>query len=177
MSRGGYRPGSGPAKGTKYRPRKGKKPKPTPRKPKKPLEPTEQDKIRQMLAMGTKVSARLYQEFLQRVGRGEKLTLAEKKMMEKLGEELAAEIDGEKAPEPVEAGEMSPLELMLKGMRDPNEPKETRYRLAIAAAPFIHPRKGEGQGKKEDKADLAARAGSGKFRSSPPPLLKIVENK
>jgi len=174
MARGGYRPNSGPKKGAKYRPRAGKKTKPTPRKPKPPIEPTEADKIRQMLAMGTKVSARLYQEFLQRVGRGEKLTLAEKKMMEKLGEELAAEINGEKAPEAVEAGEMSPLELMLKGMRDPNEPKETRYRLAIAAAPFVHPRKGEGQGKKEDKAERAKQAGAGRFRASAPPQLKVV---
>ncbi len=176
MSRGGYRPNSGPKKGAKYRPRKGKEPKPGEPKAKKASpEPTDADKIRAMLAMGTKVRARMYQEFLARVGRGEKLTLAEKKMMEKIGEELAAEVNGEKPPATIETGEtVTPLELILKGMNDPNESKETRYRLAIAAAPFVHPRKGEGLGKKDEKNERAARAGSGKFRSSAPPLLKVV---
>ena len=175
--RGGYRPNSGPAKGTKYRPRAAKKkPKPSAGKAKAPPEPTDADKIRQMLAMGTKVRARMYQEFLQRVGRGEKLSLAEKKMMEKIGEELAAEVNGEKPPEPVMEGEnVTPLEVMLKGMRDPNEPKETRYRLAIAAAPFIHPRKGEGMGKKEEKNERAKKAGGGNFASMAH-RLKLVGN-
>ncbi|MFH1757705.1 MAG: hypothetical protein ABH969_06635 [Pseudomonadota bacterium] len=174
--RGGYRPNSGPKKGAKYRPRK---PKPgqevkvkTPRKPKKPPEPTEQDRIRQMLAMGTKVSARLYQEFLQRVGRGEKLTLAEKKMMEKLGEELAAEI-GEKAPAAVDGKIETPLEFMLRIMNDPNEPEEFRARMATSAAPFCHARVGEGVGKKEDKITRAKSAGEGKFKAGRAPLALV----
>jgi hypothetical protein len=193
MARGGYRPGSGPAKGTKYRPRVGKEPKPqgnrspqgelkAPRKPraeqkpKPPPEPTDADKIRQMLAMGTKVRARMYQEFLQRVGRGEKLTLAEKRMMEKIGDELTAELNGEKPPTEVTAtgAPETPLEFMLRIMNDPTQPEDYRARMAVSAAPFIHPRKGEGAGKKEEKSDRAKAAGSGKFAASAPPKLKVV---
>ncbi len=165
MASGGYRPGAGRKKGAKDR---------KPRKSPKP-ELTERDKIKQMLAMGTKAKARFYQEFMLRVSRGEKLTVPEMKMMDKLGAELAADV-GEKTTTPVETGEtVTPLELMLKGMNDPNEPKETRYRLAIAAAPFVHPRKGEGAGKKDEKADRAKQAGSGKFAASAPPVLKMVK--
>ncbi|MFH2018842.1 MAG: hypothetical protein ABII98_02515, partial [bacterium] len=98
-----------------------------------------------MLAYGTKARARFYQEFLLRVSKGEKLSIAEKKLMEKLGQELAAEVDGE--PEKVgTAEELDPLTYMLKIMNDPNEDKEARARMAIAAAPYCHPRKGEGAG-------------------------------
>jgi len=171
--RGGYRPNSGPKKGAKYRPRAGKKPKPTPRKPKPPIEPTEADKIRQMLAMGTKVSARLYQEFLHRVGRGEKLTMAEKKLMEKIGAELAAEVNGEK-PLTVQGETETPLEFMLRIMNDPNEPEEFRARMAVSSAPFCHARVGEGLGKKEEKNERAKTAGAGRFRASAPPQIKLV---
>ena len=174
--RGGYRPGSGPAKGTKYRPRAEKKEQtPSTRKAKAPPIDGDAEKIRQMLAMGTKVRARMYQEFLQRVGKGEKLTLAEKKMMEKIGEELAAEVNGDTPPSTPEIQEtVTPLELMLQIMNDPKEPKELRARMAVAAAPFVHPRKGEGAGKKEEKADRAKNAGSGKFKAGAPPQLKVV---
>jgi hypothetical protein len=176
MARGGYRPNSGPKKGAKYRPRKRKEPKePKPdRKEKAPPDTSDADKIRQMLAMGTKVRARMNQEFLQRVGRGEKLTLAEKKMMEKIGAELAAEVNGEKAPVTVDGKIETPLEFMLRIMNDPNEPEEFRARMACAAAPFMHPRKGEGAGKKEEKNVRAKTAGAGRFRASAPPQLKVV---
>jgi hypothetical protein len=49
--------------------------------------------------------------------------------------------------------------------------------MAIAAAPFCHVRKGEGAGKKEEKADRAKAAGSGKFASRPMPLKLTVVNK
>ena len=173
MSKGGYRPGSGPKKGAKYRPRKGKKPKPTPRKPKKP---PEQDKIQQTPELSEKeIKRRFYREFQNRKAKGEKLTVPEMKMMLSLSAELSAEIGDEGIKTTGAPDEnLTPLDLMLRGMRDPNEPKETRYRLAIAAAPFIHPRKGEGQGKKEDKADRAKVAGAGRFAASKPPVLKVV---
>jgi putative hemolysin len=118
-----------------------------------------------MLAMGTKVRARMYQEFLQRVGKGEKLTLAEKRMMEKIGAELAAEVNGEKAPAAVDGKIETPLEFMLRIMNDPNEPEEFRARMATSAAPFCHVRKGEGAGKKEEKNERAKTAGAGRFAS------------
>lgn len=43
---------------------------------------------------------------------------------------------------------LTPLEYMLKIMRDPNEDKERRAHMAILAAPFCHVRKGESLGKK-----------------------------
>ena len=161
MSRGGYRPGAGRKKGTKdAKPRKG-----SPRS-------VEQDKIREMLAYGTKARARFYQEFLVRMGKGEKLSIAEKKLMEKLGAELAAEVDGDQ-PKTETAEELDPLTYMLKIMNDPNEDKEARARMAIAAAPYVHPRKGEGAGKKQDKDDRAKVAGKGKFGAGAPPLRRV----
>jgi phage terminase small subunit len=61
---------------------------------------------------------------------------------------------------------------MLRIMRDPNEDKDRRARMAIAAAPFCHARKGEGSGK-EDKAERARVAGAGKFSPSKPPLSLV----
>mgnify|MGYP001291893643 CR=1 FL=1 len=181
--RGGYRPNSGPKKGAHYRPRTPKPGQPSatmpakkPRKAKPPPEPTDADKIRQMLAMGTKVRARMYQEFLRRVGKGEKLTLAEKKMMEKIGEELQADVNGEKPPVTVDGKIETPLEHLLRVMNDPKESEETRLRAASLAAPFCHVRKGEGAGKKEEKQGRAESAGKGRFRASAPPQLKVVSN-
>jgi len=161
MSRGGYRPGAGRKKGTKdAKPRKG-----SPRA-------AEADKIREMLAYGTKAKARFYQEFLMRMGKGEKLSIAEKKLMEKLGAELAAEVDGDQ-PKAGTAEELDPLTYMLKIMNDPNKDEELRARMAIAAAPFVHARKGEGAGKKQDKDDRARAAGKGKFGAGTPPLRRV----
>jgi len=70
---------------------------------------------------------------------------------------------------------MMPLDYMLKVLNDPNEADKARKdRMAIAAAPFCHARKGEGAGKKEVTADRAKNAGSGKFKASAPPVLKVV---
>lgn len=168
--RGGYRPNSGPAKGTKYKPRT---PKPDAKKPK---EPTEREKLKAMLAMGIKAKAKFYQDFLVRVSHGEKLTVSEQKMMDKLGAELAEDL-GEKEPGPpkAEGEKLEPLEYMLKVMNDPTENPDMRARMAIAAAPFRHARKGEGVGKKQEREDRAKAAGGGRFAPSAPPSLKVVK--
>ena len=70
-------------------------------------------------------------------------------------------------------GTMTPLEFMLAVMNDPKQDPEMRARMAIAAAPYIHPRAGEKQGKKNDQADRAKKAGAGKFSQSKPPF-KVV---
>jgi len=161
MSRGGYRPGAGRKRGTKdAKPRKGS-----------PVA-IEHDKIREMLAYGTKARARFYQEFLVRMGKGEKLSIAEKRLMEKLGTELAAEVDGEPGKSG-KAEDLTPLEFMLRTMNNTAEDKKLRASMAIAAAPFVHPRKGEGAGKKQDKDDRAKQAGKGKFGAGAPPLRRI----
>ena len=68
---------------------------------------------------------------------------------------------------------MTPLDYMLKVMRDPREDAGRRDRMAIAAAPFCHVRKGEGNGKTE-KLSRAKEASVGKFAPMKPPL-KLVK--
>jgi phage terminase small subunit len=67
---------------------------------------------------------------------------------------------------------LTPLEYLLRVMRDPHADLERRARAAIACLPFCHVRKGEG-GKKDDKADRAKAASRGRFASSRPPLTRI----
>lgn len=69
---------------------------------------------------------------------------------------------------------LDPLTYMLKVMNDPAADKGRRDRMAVAAAPFVHGRKGEGQGKKDERADKAKIAGAGRFAASHPPL-KVVK--
>lgn len=114
MARGGYRPNSGPVKGTKYAPRGSRKPKES---------------------------------------RGG------------IPEDIKADAAAEN---------LDPLTYMLKIMNDPDAAQDRRDRMAVAAAPFVHARKGEGAGKKDEKADAAKRAGSGKFAPGKPPVLKVV---
>jgi len=159
--RGGYRPGGGRPKGVKdSKPRKGTEAQ------------VEAEKIRQMLALGTKAKAKFYQEFLIRVSKNEKLTLAEKNMMDKLAVELAANVAGEQPL--AEAEKLDPLSYGLKIMNDPNEPKDRRDRMAIALLPYLHPRKGEaGTGKKDEQGDRAATAAKGKFKTGRAPLALV----
>lgn len=116
MARGGYRPGSGPLKGTKY----------SPRGTRKKQEPGKKKGIPQDI------------------------------------KDKATAVD------------MTPLEYMLKVMNDPDEDRDIRARMAVAAAPYIHPRKGEGAGKKQAREDKAKGAAAGKFAPSAPPQLKVV---
>jgi|SRR5215218_1230364 len=86
-----------------------------------------------------------------------------------------------KQPEPIEVQaqqppadpeNLTPLDYMLRVMNDPTAQPERRDRLAIAAAPFCHPRANEGKkGKKEEQADAARAAASGRFAAPPPPRL------
>jgi phage terminase small subunit len=172
MSRGGYRPGAGRKVGSKdSKPRKGSK-------NKKRVERTDQDKIQQMVDIGKRARYKTYQEFLIRVANVDKkqkpLSTAEKRLMVKIGAEIEKEtkVDPEITANAA-AENMTPLDYMLKVMNDPKAEKDRRDKMAIAAAPFIHPRKGEGSAK-EDKADRAKKAGEGKFAPSKPPL-KVVK--
>lgn len=161
MGSGGYRAGGGRPRGSKdTKPRKGTEAQ------------AEAEKIKQMLALGTKAKAKFYQEFLIRVSKNEKLTLAEKNMMDKLAVELASELDGERPA--ADAEKLDPLTYMLRVMNDPNETDKTRRdRLAIAAAPYIHPKAGENEGKKDAKAERAREAGKGRFAPSKAPLALV----
>ena len=75
--------------------------------------------------------------------------------------------------EPGPPDNYTPLEYMLRVMNNPSETAARRAWAAQSAAPYCHPRKGEGAGKKEEKADRARSAGSGKYAASPPPLRVI----
>jgi len=67
------------------------------------------------------------------------------------------------------AEKLDPLEYMLKVMNDPNADPARRDRMAVAAAPFVHPRVAE-KGKKSEREDRAKKAGSGRFAPAAPPL-------
>lgn len=66
----------------------------------------------------------------------------------------------------------TPLEYMLDIVNDDNADEARRDRLAIAAAPFIHARAGEG-GKKEERQAAAKKASTGKFAPVAPPLRLV----
>lgn len=72
-----------------------------------------------------------------------------------------------------QAESLSPLDYMLKVMRDRAADPTRRDRMAIAAAPFMHPRREPvGQGKREKAAqDAGDAATKSRFRPSAPPRL------
>ena len=74
---------------------------------------------------------------------------------------------------------LSPLEYMLSVMNDEGADDQRRDRMAVSAAPYVHPKKAEaGDGKKAErqaKAEAAA-AGGGKFAVPPAPKL-VVDNR
>ena len=184
--RGGYRPGSGRKKGGKNknpiqsdkmgggRPSAGRKPGSKDKKPRgtpdRDYSDSEAAKRKQLLTLGDKAKWKFFQDTMQRVARGEKLTIAEMKHLDKLKTDLE-----EAEEKPVTDGKTeTPLELFQRVIDDPNEPMETRLRAAALAAPYIHPRKGEGLGKKEEKSDRAKAAGVGRFASMAN-RLKVVK--
>jgi len=164
MARGGYRVGAGRKPGSKG------KAKGTP--PKKQTETSDKKKIKAILDLGVKAKARMYQEFLLRISKGESLSITEKKLMDKIGAELTEGLSDDDK-EIIEAENLDPLEYMLKVMNDPLAEKDRRDKMAIAAAPFIHARKGEGAGKKQEREERAKAAGGGKFASGKPPLRMV----
>ena len=67
----------------------------------------------------------------------------------------------------------TPLDYMLFVMNDPGADERLRAQMAVAAAPYLHPKMGEG-GKKDLKQDAAKKAASGKFKAAVAPPLKLV---
>jgi hypothetical protein len=155
MARGGYRPGAGRKPGSK--------------KSAEISEETQQ--IRDMLALKTKAKAKLFNDLLGKIKSGGKVTIAEKKLMDILAVELAAEVNGDKKME--NQDKLEPLDYMLSVMNDLSADKDRRDRMAIAAAPFCHARIAEGKGKKQEKDDKAKTAGAGKFAPGRPPIALV----
>jgi hypothetical protein len=134
------------------------------------------DKPKESTAFSLKARefAEFYRGMLDRARKGVKPTAAEKEKMTTLSAELAGRLEEQQGGQEAALEDILPLDLMLRYMRDPREDKEFRVRLATAAAPYCHPRKGEGAGKKDEKQDRAAKAGAGRFAASAPPQLKVV---
>jgi hypothetical protein len=175
--RGGYHNGGRPKGSKNSGPRKGSKAyealhgKPARKKKEDAApSPTDQDATRQMLEIGRKAKRKIYQEFLQRVANRDKdgnplnlppLTTAEKRLMDKIGVELEAEPKPE-APKPdgaktdLEAGEY-----LRQVWNDPG----VETALRIRAAEIMCKGADKGKGKKDEKADRAKSAGTGKYAS------------
>lgn len=68
-----------------------------------------------------------------------------------------------------------PLDYMLCVMNDESADDERRDKMAMAAAPYLHAKRGD-SGKKEDVLDAAKKASSGKFSASAAPKL-VVNNR
>ncbi len=158
MPRGGYRPGAGRKKGSKDRARRQQRP-----------GDEEARKLREMLSYDAKAKARFYQEFLVRVSKGETLTTSEKKLMMALAQDLSAELTEDEREEAA-AEELSPLDFLKQVMMNSKEDMNKRMRAAEILAKYEKPEKG---GKKQEKADRAKQAASGKFAPSKPPLALV----
>src|SRR3954466_8232953 len=96
-------------------------------------------------------------------------------LMEK-GRQAMAAVEAPEASDetsaPAQPENLDPLAYMLRVMNDPGAEPERRDRMAIAAAPFMHSRAGEAKkGKKEEQADRAKAAATGRFAPRPPPRM------
>jgi len=163
MAAGGYRPGAGRKKGTKdSKPRKGSKPK------KDQATKTEKDKIREMLTFSVKAKAKMYQEFLMRVSKGESLSIMEKKMMDKLGTDLEAEVTDEAVKPVINLEDLEADEYLRSVWNDPAIETALRIRAAeivVRSSPAI--------GKKDEVQELAKAAFHGKFKPGRAPLAAV----
>ena len=68
-----------------------------------------------------------------------------------------------------------PLDYMLAVMNDPSADAARRDRMAVAAAPYLHPKVAEA-GKKQQRSAAAKTAGAGRFAPAAPPKL-VVSNR
>lgn len=78
-------------------------------------------------------------------------------------------------PPITDLGGVDPLDFLLGVMRGQIQPSHEQLRAAVAAAQYVHMKKGDG-GKKEEKGDAAKRvAEGGRFSPSAPPKLVAVK--
>ena len=71
---------------------------------------------------------------------------------------------------------LTPLDYLLSVVRDPDEDKARRIQAASIAAPYVHAKKGEGTGKKEQQAAAAKQVAS-RFSTGAPPKLVAAGGK
>lgn len=77
------------------------------------------------------------------------------------------------APQLPATPNQDPLDFLLAVQNDADAAPALRVRAAIAAAQYVHIKKGDG-GKKDERAERAKAAAGGKF--APPPAPKLVVN-
>lgn len=77
----------------------------------------------------------------------------------------------EGAPQDAEAPDM--LRFLQDVALGRIEANATQVRAAVAAVQYTHTKRGDG-GKREEEAERARRAGSGRFAAAAPPPLKLV---
>ena len=65
---------------------------------------------------------------------------------------------------------LTPLEFMLRIMRDESEDPKIRAQMAYYAAPYVHPKADKLAGKKEALEEKAKAAGKGRFAACPAPF-------
>ena len=65
-----------------------------------------------------------------------------------------------------------PLEFLLAVMNSGKADPKLRVKAAVAAAQYLHMKKGDG-GKKDEEADKAKKAGQGRFKAAPAPLTLV----
>ena len=119
-------------------------------------------------------------------GKPRKKKLKQKKAAQKTAKKVVLKAktkDGITKPIPVDIAQeaanadMSPIEYMLKVMRDDGADKDRRDRMAIAAAPYVHKKATEKTGKKTERGKRAKAAAKGRFAPTAAPKLASVNGK
>lgn len=162
MTAGGYRPGSGPMPGTKYRPRANKKEK-LPKVPKKRGRPP---KVKVNIAASV-VKA----DIIKKVKKVAVVT--EPIVSVSASTPPPTSLNPSDIEKEAIALNLTPLEYLLSVMNNPAEDKNIRIRVAGMVAPFVHPKPGERTGKKDEKEEKAKNAAGGKWKTGRAPLLLV----
>lgn len=164
MARGGYRPGTGRPKGAKD-----KKPRKVDGKEKKTPKPSEREQIKQILALGHKAKAKMYQEFLLRISKNEKLSIAEKRLMDKIGSELESEMKETEKPD-LDKKDIDASEFLRGVWND----EHIEIAIRVRAAEIVFKGADDKKGKKDEKAERAKQVGGGMYASMSN-RLKVVK--
>jgi hypothetical protein len=90
--------------------------------------------------------------------RGKRLKLNNKELIERSRAQTRLLVETD-----IQPGQMTPLAYLLMVINDPTVDSDRRDRLAIAAAPYCHPKLMERHtvGKKDQRAEAAEQAGMG----------------
>ncbi len=153
MARGGFRPGAGRKKGS------GKK---------------AEVKSLPLLAKAEEIAA-FYSGLMEKARSGQKTTADDRKQLNVLLQDMALiHGGGEVAPAEQADETKDAKEYLEKLLMSTAIDKKTKIQVANILLPFQHPRIAEGKGKKDEKAERAKKAASGKYAPAPAPL-KLVK--